>query len=215
MATSAPVGVERAPGLDGATLVEAFALTAAAFADKPALRVAGSEEAITWGDYAARVRRLAAGLASLGVGHGDTVGMMLVNRPEFHLVDTAALHLRAVPFSVYNSSAPEQIEYLFSNAQNRVVITERAFEEIIRAVDAPGVEHIIVLEDGLPEADAFEEPNVQPDDIATLIYTSGTTGPPKGVQLTHAGLIFALNGAASVLVARPGGRVVSYLPCAH
>ena len=50
---------------------------------------------------------------------------MLVNRPEFHLVDTAALHLGATPFSVYNTSTSEQIEYLFANAGNTVVVTER------------------------------------------------------------------------------------------
>jgi long-chain acyl-CoA synthetase len=208
--------VDRAPGLDGATLVEAFQLTAAAFADKPALRVAHSDDAITWAEYARRVERIAGGLAELGVGRGDTVGMMLVNRPEFHIIDTAVLHLGATPFSVYNSSVPEQIEYLFSNAENRVVITERQFERTVRTVAAPGVEHIVVLEEGLPDADGFEAADVQPGDVAALIYTSGTTGPPKGVQLSHAGLMFALNGvAATGLVMRPGGRVVSYLPTAH
>ena len=73
-----------------------------------------------------RVERIAAGLAALGVERGDTVALMLLNRPEFHLVDTAALHLGATPFSVYNTSTAEQIEYLFANAGNRVVVTEQA-----------------------------------------------------------------------------------------
>jgi len=210
---------EKAPGMAGASLCEAFRITAERFADQPALRTPGDAQTLTWADYAQRVQRIAGGLAKLGVGRGDTVGMMLLNRPEFHIVDTAALHLGATPFSVYNSSAPEQIEYLFSNADNRIVITEQKFADTIRAVDAPEVEHIIVLEDGLPEADHpdFEATwrAVEPTDIATLIYTSGTTGPPKGVQLTHANLMFALNAWEPVIAMRPGGRVVSYLPCAH
>ena len=44
---------------------------------------------------------------------------MLLNRPEFHLVDTAALNLGATPFSIYNTSTAEQIEHLFANAGNR------------------------------------------------------------------------------------------------
>jgi long-subunit acyl-CoA synthetase (AMP-forming) len=213
------VDFERAPGMAGATLCEAFQISAERFADQPALRTPGDAQTVTWAQYAQRVERIAGGLAALGVGRGDTVGMMLVNRPEFHIIDTAALHLGATPFSVYNSSAPEQIEYLFSNADNRVVITEERFADTIRAVDAPNVEHIIVLEDGLPDADHpdFEAAwrAVEPADIATLIYTSGTTGPPKGVQLTHTNLMFALNAWEPVLPLRPGGRVVSYLPCAH
>src|SRR5580700_4852689 len=146
-------GVERAPGLDGRTLCEAFQLTAARFAERPALRTPGDIQTVSWGEYARRVGAVAGGLARLGVGRGDTVAMMLVNRPEFHIVDTAVMHLGATPFSIYNSSAPEQIAYLFSNAENRVVVTERRFADTIRAVDAPGVEEVLVLEDGLPEDD--------------------------------------------------------------
>jgi long-subunit acyl-CoA synthetase (AMP-forming) len=212
-------GVERAPGLDGRTLCEAFQLTAARFAERPALRTPGGTQTVSWGEYARRVGAVAGGLAHLGVGRGDTVAMMLVNRPEFHIVDTAVMHLGATPFSIYNTSVPEQIAYLFSNAENRVVVTERRFAGAIHAVDAPGVEHLLVLEDGLPEDDHadFEATwrEVGPDDVATLIYTSGTTGPPKGVQLTHGNLVWALNAAAAVFPMRPAGRVVSYLPCAH
>ena len=211
--------MERAPGLDGATLCEAFQLTAARFADCPALRTPGDPRALTWAQYARRVRAIAGGLAQLGVGRGDTVAMMLVNRPEFHLVDTAVMHLGGIPFSVYNSSAPEQIGYLFANAGNRVVVTERRFAKTVQAAAAPGVEHVLVVEDGLPEGDhpgfraAWRQ--VDPGNVATLIYTSGTTGPPKGVQLTHRNLLWALNAMAAVIPLRPGGRVVSYLPCAH
>ena len=59
---------------------------------------------------------------------------MLTNRIEFYPCDTAALHLGATPFSIYNTSTAEQIEYLFGNAGNAVVITERQFlEQIERA----------------------------------------------------------------------------------
>src|ERR671920_1032293 len=86
------------------TLCAAFQVTAAANADRPALRTFGADTALTWRDFADRVQSIATGLAALGIGPGDTVGLMLDSRVEFHLIDTAVLHLRAVPFSIYNSN---------------------------------------------------------------------------------------------------------------
>jgi long-subunit acyl-CoA synthetase (AMP-forming) len=215
--TESAAQVDQQSALDASTLCEAFQLTAKAFANSPALRNVGDAEALTWADYAQRVERIAGGLAQRGVRPGDTVGLMLVNRPEFHLLDTALLHMGATPFSIYNTSSPEQIAYLFSNAENRLVLTERRFVDTLKAAGTD-VE-ILVIEDGLPDGDHpdFEAAwrAVQPSDIATLIYTSGTTGPPKGVQLSHANLMAGLSGSREKLPLRPGGRLVSYLPAAH
>ena len=92
---------------------------------------------LTWREYGERVRRIAGGLHALGVRRGDTVGLMLTNRPEFALVDAAAMHLGAAPFSVYNTSSTEQIAYLFGNAGNRVVVCEAAFLGVVLRRAAP------------------------------------------------------------------------------
>jgi long-chain acyl-CoA synthetase len=134
---------------DAATLCETFQRTAARHADFVALRTPDDAVLITWAEYADRVRRIAAGLAALGVGVGDTVAIMLVNRPEFNLVDTAALHLGATPFSVYNSSTAEQLSYLLRNAANRTVVTEQSFLPVIgEAIAATGNTIDVVLVDG-------------------------------------------------------------------
>jgi long-subunit acyl-CoA synthetase (AMP-forming) len=158
---------------------------------------------------------------------------MLTNRPEFNLVDTAAFHLGATPFSIYNTSAPEQIEHVLTNAGSRVAITERALlPSFFAGAERYGaVEQIVVVDgDGSDEAiglaDLFElTPGefhfeagwraVEPTDLLTLIYTSGTTGPPKGVQLTHANLMAEVRGVADRLPSPPGGRITSFLPSAH
>ena len=88
------------------TVCAAFQATAAANPDAVALRTKGGEIEITWGEYAERVRRIAGGLHELGLRRGDTMALMLTNRPEFHLLDAAAMHLGAVPFSIYNTSSP-------------------------------------------------------------------------------------------------------------
>ncbi len=77
-----------------------------------AIRTRDDEFSCTWGEYAERVEALAAGLASLGVEPGDTVALMLANRPEFHFADSAVMHLGATPFSIYNTYTAEQIEHL-------------------------------------------------------------------------------------------------------
>jgi long-chain acyl-CoA synthetase len=208
----------RPAGLDAATVAEAFQLTARAHPDRCALRLKDDEFSITWAEYADKVRRTAAGLAGLGLGRGDAMGIMLTNRPEFHWFDAAALHLGATPFSIYNTYAPEQVEYQLQDAGADIVITEKAFADRIR-----GVKHVIVIDDGGEvESHASEDFDfeaawrvVEPDDLLTLIYTSGTTGPPKGVQLTHANLISAVNGFDQVIAFPDDGRVVSWLPMAH
>jgi len=212
---------ERPAGLDASTVAEAFQLTAAAHPDRVALRLKDDEVSLTWAQYADKVRRVAAGLAGLGLKRGGSMGIMLTNRPEFHWFDAAALHLGATPFSVYNTYAPEQIQYQVEDAQASIVVTEKAFEDRIRGLE--GVEHVIVVDGGddveqhAPEGFDFEAAwrAVEPEDILTLIYTSGTTGPPKGVQLTHSNLIAAVQGFDEVIAFPSDGRVVSWLPMAH
>jgi long-subunit acyl-CoA synthetase (AMP-forming) len=155
------------------------------------------------------------------VRKGDTVGLMMVNRPEFHAIDLGALYAGATPFSIYNTSAPEQIRYLFGNAGNRVVVTEEQFRPLI---EAAGFDGDVVLVEELEQFEASGDPHfnveaswraVEPGDLLTLIYTSGTTGPPKGVQLSHHNLMTMMRGVAQIAAQEPGGRIVSFLPSAH
>jgi long-chain acyl-CoA synthetase len=213
------------------TLCAAFQATAARRAEAVALRTPDGVE-ITWREYADRVRGIAAGLAAHGVGRGDTVGLMLANRPEGHLLDTAALHLGATPFSIYNTFSPEQIEYVISNSGCRVVVTERQFVDGVLAVRAalPSLRYVVVVDgaasgtEDLDELIAAGDPDfdfdatwrsVAPDDVATLIYTSGTTGPPKGVELTHSNLVWDCRAWLDVTGLEFDGRLMSYLPMAH
>jgi long-subunit acyl-CoA synthetase (AMP-forming) len=234
MQAGAVGAVAQAPrGVQAATLCEALQIALADHPDRVALRTPGNEFSITWAQYGEQVARTAAGLRALGVSRGDTLGIMLTNRPEFHWIDTAAMHVGATAFSIYNTSSPEQIEYLLADAGNRVMVCEPAFLDRVLAVRGriASLEHVVVVggepgADGimsLDELDALGDGGfdleaaaaaASPDDLLTLIYTSGTTGPPKGVQLTHASQMFTIRNAHSLFPVAPG-RVVAYLPMAH
>ena len=175
------------------------------------------------------MRRVAAGLAGLGVRRGDTVSLMMANRIEFYPLEVGAQHLGATSFSVYNTLPAEQLTYVFDNAGTKMVICEEQYVDRIRASGAK-LEHIVCI-DGSPEGtlslddfyaagkDDFDFEStwrsVRPDDVITLVYTSGTTGNPKGVEMTHAHLLFEARALDAVLGVQFGDRVTSFLPTAH
>jgi long-subunit acyl-CoA synthetase (AMP-forming) len=225
--------VRGAPGpeLAAPNLVKAFYASVERRGDKLAIRDEAHGAELSWNELRDLVHRIAGGLAKLGLRKGDTVALMLNNRHEFIPCDLAAVSLGGVPFSIYQTSAPEQIEHVVADAESRFAIVEKAFLE--RFLEArkrlPNLEHLIVVDgDGgdhtleeLTEMDPEFDPadrveEIKPDDLLTLIYTSGTTGPPKGVQLTHRNLLFVA-GTVDDLIRIPaeGGRLISWLPAAH
>src|SRR5882724_8221394 len=140
----------RPAALGARTLCEALVTTAAERPDQVALRTPEDSPSLSYAAAMERIEALAAGLHGLGVRRGDTVGLMLVNRPGFHLFDAAVMMLGACPFSVYNTSPPEQVGYVMGDAGNRLVITEERFLETVVAAREHGaeVETIVSLDGG-------------------------------------------------------------------
>ena len=218
--------------VDAPTVTEALRRTAANHPDVVAVRTVDDTVSLTWSDLLGRVDALAGGLAGLGVGRGDTVAIMLGNRPEFHIVDHAVAMLGATPFSIYQTYPAEEIEYLITDAASTIAIVEQTYLPVmLEARKAlPGLEHVIVIDGDAPEgtialADvegsnpefdvAAAASEVQADDILTLIYTSGTTGPPKGVQLSHHAIMVSAKAIEEIIPLQVGGRLISWLPAAH
>jgi long-subunit acyl-CoA synthetase (AMP-forming) len=216
-----------------ATLCAAFQRIAALDPDAVAVRTVGATRTLTWRDYAGQVRGVATGLTALGVRRGDTVALMMGNRVEFYPTDVGALHAGATSFSVYNTLPADGIRFVLGNARAKVVICEAQYVERIRASGAT-VETIVVVDAApgqapegtitLGELTALDAPGfdfdtawraVRPDDVATLIYTSGTTGHPKGVETTHASLLFEAQAVAGILPIAFGDRITSFMPSAH
>jgi long-chain acyl-CoA synthetase len=229
---------EIAAAVKGQTAPQLLAKTIRERPTQTALRFKDADDWVewTWADYADKATRIAAGLKRLGVNHGDRVAIMIRNRPEFHPIDAAGLLAGATPFSIYNSSAPEQVQYLVSHSEAVVAVVEGpAFLERFLKVrsELPSVREIVVVDD--PEGlagegvirldDLLKESPVdleqaseeaKPEDLATLVYTSGTTGPPKGAMITHLNVTWTAES-----VRRRYGELfegityLSYLPMAH
>ncbi|MGH1493097.1 MAG: AMP-binding protein, partial [Acidimicrobiales bacterium] len=227
--------------VEGQTVPTEFLKTVAAYGDLVALRWKDDQEAwqeTTFNGFADQVARAAAGLKAQGLGKGDRLMLMIRNMPEFHVLDTAALFLGATPVSIYNSSSPEQIEYLVNDAGAKMAIVEdrgfyEGFSKVRQAL--PMLEKVAVIRPGDDASDLnpdfwysdllTSEPldlaeaakSVSPEDLATLIYTSGTTGPSKGVMIDHYNVCWTVEclKQAFNLDEFAGKRIVSYLPMAH
>jgi len=221
------------------TLLDIFGLWRSA-SPTPALVDArgGGQNRLPAPEVARRVAGLAKGLQALGVSKGDRVALMCGNRPEWHMVDFAVVHLGALDVPIYPTLLAAQARAILADSGARAVVAENP-EQLAKVFEVRGAcpeLRDVLLIDGAPpplvrsltsctldipqgEAEAFLErcrAQVDPDDLATLIYTSGTTGEPKGVMLTHDNFAFDAASSGSMMEWAGGGETaLSFLPLCH
>ncbi|MFN2454901.1 MAG: long-chain fatty acid--CoA ligase [Pyrinomonadaceae bacterium] len=190
-----------------------------------------------------RVRRVALGLAELGVKAGDRIALLSENRPEWSIVDLAILSLGAVNVPIYTTQAVEQVRFILEDSGARMIFISgrkvfrhaRAALETIEQLEkriffdddavteeASGAITLDALEERgqalhLLDKHAFDQlaAKVRADDLATIIYTSGTTGEPKGVMLTHANFVSNVLSIAGTLPISANDKSLSILPLSH
>jgi len=223
---------ERPPG-DEPTLAAALRRRAA---DTPhevfivAEAVAGEVRSVTFAGLAARAGRLARLLRSMGIGHGSRFHVHLPNCAEFAECLFAGAELGAVMVPTSPDSTPDDLAYVLSHSAATVSVTEPALlPGVLEARDlAPELGEVLLARSGrslagsrlLEEAlagESEEPPRVRarPGDTAVILYTSGTTGWPKGVEVSHASLLFAGEVVAQALRMRPDDRWLVALPLFH
>ena len=190
-----------------------------------------------------RVKRIAMGLAALGVKAGDRVAIVSENRPEWSLVDLAILSLRAVNVPIYTTQAVEQIRFILENSGAKMLFisgkkiwkhAEAAIQSVEQlekliyfepdARDSGGSRALTLadveqrgVEQAKIDADIVDRAlgELQTDDLATIIYTSGTTGEPKGVMLTHENFVSNIIAISKGLPIRSTDRSLAVLPLSH
>ena len=185
-------------------LVEFLEGSVAKYPDRSLFGTKNSRDEYEWITYAEvgrRVDNLRAGLAGLGVGKGDTVGIIANNRAEWAIGAFASYGLGARWVPMYESELPHVWKYIITDGSIKVLFVSKPeiYEQLKNFVnEIPTLEKIFLIEgEGENSMAGLEkEGNKKPvssinpgvDDIAALIYTSGTTGDPKGVLLSHGNL---------------------------
>jgi long-chain acyl-CoA synthetase len=201
----------------------------------------GAWHSISSDEMLARARRIALGLYSLGIRHGDRVALLSENCPEWTLTDAGCLFAGVIDVPIYSTLTPAQVAYILRDSGARVLFIQNyaKFEQARDALkDCPALEQIVFFDgSGANETKALtfaeleergrelgaQSPHlreelsrvVKPEDLATIIYTSGTTGEPKGVMLTHSNLVSNVIDCSDHLAFASADIVLSVLPLSH
>src|SRR4051812_42088889 len=172
-------------------------------------KVDGHWQPTTWKTYVDQVRTAARALITLGFPTGGKVAILGFNRPEWVILDQAAMMAGGAAAGIYTTCSPDEVQYIVHHSEAHVILVEDAAQlakVTARRAQLPLLRWIVMMRgpavaagDDVLAWDAFHAraeatPEAALDarldaielaDLATLIYTSGTTGPPKGVMLSH------------------------------
>lgn len=199
---------------------------------------------VSYKEYGDEVKRAGKALIALGAGASSAVCILGFNRPEWVILDVAAMSVGAVPAGIYTTCSADEVRYILHHAEALIVLVENTiqYEKIKKAREQEGggalphLKRVVMMHGaGVPddagvmsweqfmEAGAavsdevfFERMDaLKPDGLATLIYTSGTTGPPKGVMLSHENLAWTAKVGVEVNGLGANDRMLSYLPLSH
>ncbi len=225
------------------TFPKLLAHNAANWPDEIALREKefGIWNAFTWADYHSAVKRFALGMHQLGITHGDAVGIIGDNRPEWVQAEVASHALRAMIFGIYQDSLNEEVAYLINYAEAKIIIAEdeEQVDKVLEITEqCPCVKHIIYCDprgmrkyedprllshiDLMANGDKLdkEQPELyaqllaqgKGEDVAILCPTSGTTSNPKLAMLQAGPMLEHCVAYLDADPKQPGDNYVSVLP---
>jgi long-chain acyl-CoA synthetase len=213
-------------------LVEFLENSVAEHPDRPLFgtkNTRGDYEWMTYREIGRKVDDLRAGLAGLGIGRGDAVGIIANNRTEWAIAAYATYGLGARFVPMYESELPRIWQYIVKDSGLKALFVSKP--EIIEKVkDFPRqiqtLKHLILIEgsgsgsmtdlEAEGRANPVQSIHPQADEIAGLIYTSGTTGEPKGVLLSHGNCTSNSMAGVKMFPELTGEDVsLSILPWAH
>ena len=190
---------------------------------------------LSYADVAAQSRRLADGLAALGVQPGDRVAMIMANYPEFVTIKFAIARTGAIAVPLNYLYRSEELRLVLADAGCRVVITMTGFADLDYKATLDGIADAltVVLLDtdgrapsgtltveglatlGDQNRGASDGRTMDPSGPGDMLYTSGTTGSPKGVLVSHDAVLRTAFASALTRGYENGRRILFSLPCYH
>lgn len=187
------------------------------FSTRPCLINGCTGDIYSYADVDLAVRKVASGLDKLGIQQGDVIMLLLHNSPEFAFAFLGASHLGAISTTANPFCTPAEISKQVRASKAKLIVTQACYAEKVKDLakenDDDIIKIVIVSDDGgggssssppiegncfhfseLSQGNENEIPAVKinPGDVVALPYSSGTTGLPKGVMLTHKGLITSI-----------------------
>jgi long-chain acyl-CoA synthetase len=200
-------------------------------------KVNGGWAPVTWREFAAQVRDLAAGFIAAGIKPGDRVALMSRTRYEWTLLDYAILSAGGVTVPIYPTSSREQVEWILGDSGAVAVVVEtddHAGKVATARPSLPALAQVWQIDGGplpglsdiksrgereTPEQVEERRRTRGAADLAEIVYTSGTTGRPKGCMLSHGNIVFdvrnGMNNDGYKRVFTPGKSTLLFLPLAH
>ena len=205
--------------------------------DKPLVArkssVSGDWQEVSARAFGEEVTHVAAGLIGMGFEAGSAVGIMAHTSYDWFLLDMAIARAGLVSVPIYETSSVEQVEWIVTDSDVRLVITESTtLAELVRgavtdvgrtvdvlALDSDAITTIVQAGSGVSPSQVDQRSNaLRVDDVYSIIYTSGTTGRPKGVELTHRNAVGIPYHGVRYLPGVLWGnhvRLLLFLPLAH
>jgi len=186
-------------------------------------------------EYVELTNDLSYAMLTLGIQPGDKIGIVSSNRPEWNMLDFAAMQIGAVSIPIYPTISQNDYSHILNHAEMKMIFIEgkelrtklkpilpeiKTLKEIFSFTDENSeykyLDQLITLgkENRQPDKLAQLKASIKPDDLATIIYTSGTTGSQKGVMLSHHNIVSQLKSLESI-PAKWSNKALSFLPLCH
>ncbi|XP_028772011.1 LOW QUALITY PROTEIN: 4-coumarate--CoA ligase 1-like [Neltuma alba] len=169
------------------------------FGSRPCLINAPTGDIYTYYDVELTARRVASGLNKFGVGQGDVIMVLLSNSPEFVFSFLGASFRGAMTTAANPFFTAAEVAKQAKASNAKILITQSSYYEKVKDldvklifVDSPPDGHSHFSELSQADENDIPEVEIKPDDVVALPYSSGTTGLPKGVMLTHKGLVTSI-----------------------
>ena len=185
-------------------------------------------------EYNEKVQYISSGLLALGMQKGDKIGIISSNRPEWNMLDMAAMQIGMVSVPIYPTISQADYAHILKHSDIKILFVEgkelrQKIEPLLPGIDnikfiytfsdqgeLPYFDQLLELGRQTPQTELISEisQSVSPDDLATIIYTSGTTGVQKGVMLSHNNIVQQFVNLAHI-PSDWATKVLSFLPLCH
>jgi long-chain acyl-CoA synthetase len=186
-------------------------------------------------EYVELTNAISYGMMSLGIKLGDKVGIVSGNRPEWNMIDFAAMQIGAISIPIYPTISQDDYRHILNHAEMKIIFIEgkelhKKLKPILPAIKTlkeiitfspqddryKHFEQLVELGKHSPQPEKLTaiRQSIKETDLASIIYTSGTTGVPKGVMLSHSNIINNFKNVADI-PAKWNNKALSFLPICH